>query len=524
MKNIGIITVLSFLFGAFLFSSCSDNSLSARFGNERYEDFVFLDGDAFAVGDSAFFPIMVNYKVEPMAVGQDIVISPAQYYENPTDYEADAKEQLLKQVETHLMIMKELGFNSVRLCMDVMGKNDKGYYFQSKTAVYLKENEERIINAIDDFLLLAKKSGLRVMLLIKPPFDKELKSYTKKLLKHCSENATLFAYDFMNEPLYFDPAKERSKEEALAVVEEWKAMVDKYAPHQLFTIGFSEPIEVFEWDPALLPVDFVQFHTYHPLRVPNEIWWYSNYIGKPWIIGETSFAVDNDSVEYEMQTVFMNEVYQYALNCGASGFGWWEFQDSYNVHFEAEYSGLLNHEGLTFAQDSTLSMVGTLKPAAHNVKKVISFAAQEPWQAVNYYNMLGYSNIVLRGRVLEEKTGKPIEGAVVRGWNSDWTVGINTYSNEKGEFTLYSNDICTHFEISAPCMTKQKFDKELIYNPRDIQDDISNLPNKDLEYHDISYLPFLVNDTLLFHFKPEMFGNYKFEGNMGEVYLKRIKH
>ena len=50
MKNIGIITVLSFLFGAFLFSSCSDNSLSARFGNERYEDFVFLDGDAFAVG------------------------------------------------------------------------------------------------------------------------------------------------------------------------------------------------------------------------------------------------------------------------------------------------------------------------------------------------------------------------------------------------------------------------------------------------------------------------------------------
>jgi hypothetical protein len=64
----------------------------------------------------------------------------------------------------------------------------------------------------------------------------------------------------------------------------------------------------------------------------------------------------------------------------------------------------------------------------------------------------------------------------------------------------------------------------MIYNPRDIQDDIYNLPNKDLEYHDISYLPFLVNDTLLFHFKPEMFDNYKFEGDMGEVYLKRIKH
>ena len=523
MKNIGIVSVLSFLFGTILYSSCVDKNINDRFGNAKYEEFVFIDGNTFAVGDSAFFPIMVNYKVEPLKIGNEVVISPARYYENTTEYEAYTKRQVLNQIKGHMQLMKEMGFNSIRVCMDVLSRNEHGYYYHSPTPAYLKADESLILNAIDDFLDIANEKGLKVMLLIKPPFEDELKNFAIAILKHCANNPTLFAYDFMNEPLYFDPAKERSKEDALDIVSGWKEMVDDNAPHQLFTIGFSEPIEVFEWDPSILPVDFVQFHTYHPLRVPNEIWWYANYVNKPWIIGETSFSVDNDSLDYNMQTYFMKEVFQYALNCGAAGFGWWEFQDAYDVHFEAQYSGLLNHKGITTTADGNHSILGTMKPAANEVKNLKHYTPQQPWQAVNYYNMLGYNNIVIKGIILDPKNKRPIEGAVVRGWNEDWSVGMNTFTNKEGVFTLYSNDECTHFEVSAPGMSKLKFDNKLNYSSIDSNYTIDSLPNRKLEYHNISYVPFLLNDTVLFSFDADMFDDAKYEGRMDTLYLIKIE-
>lgn len=487
-----------------------------------YLDFVYIDGSTFKIADSAYYPLMVNYKVEPLMVGEEVMISPARYYETSIEYEASTKEQILHQVETHMQIMKEMGFNSIRVCMDVVSKNEEGYYYYSATPVYLNHYCDKIIQAIDELLQIAKAKDLRIMLLIKPPLDNELMDFCEKLLKHFANNPTLFCYDFMNEPLYFDPLKERTKADAKEIVSKWKDAMDRLAPHQLMTIGFSEPIEVFEWDPSVLPVDFVQFHTYHPLRVPNEIWWYSHYVGKPWIIGETSLAVDNDSVAYNMQTYYMKEVFQYALNCGSAGFGWWEFQDAYDVHFEAEYSGLLNHKGTTYTTDSLHYMIGTMKPAAYEVAKLKNYKPLKEWQAVNYYNMLGYDNIMLKGQIMEKGSNKPVEGAVIRGWNADWSVGINTFSNQHGEFTLYSNDVCTHFEISAPGMTKVKFDKEINYHIVDDNYTPDNLPNRKLEYHNISYVPFLIHDTILLHFDSAMFNLRKMEGNMPTIYLEAM--
>ncbi len=116
----------------------------------------------------------------------------------------------------------------------------------------------------------------------------------------------------------------------------------------------------------------------------------------------------------------------------------------------------------------------------------------------------------------------------MRAWNEYWSVGINTFTNEKGEFTLYSNDECVHFEISAPGMSKIKFDKEIMYYPISGQKaDIHQLPNKELEYHRISHKPFLLqSDTApypLFHFDPEKFNQASFTGEMETLYLKKIK-
>jgi hypothetical protein len=143
--------------------------------------------------------------------------------------------------------------------------------------------------------------------------------------------------------------------------------------------------------------------------------------------------------------------------------------------------------------------------------------------------MLGYTNFCIKGKVLDKKTKEPIEGAVIRGWNEDWSVGMNTFTNEKGEFTLYSNDECVHFEISAPGMSKTKFDTEIHYKPVSLKNTIV-LDDKKLEYHMISYSPFLSDTNLtdnfrypIFSFKGEKFIHYKYIAEMKNIYLINIK-
>ena len=68
------------------------------------------------------------------------------------------------------------------------------------------------------------------------------------------------------------------------------------------------------------------------------------------MIGETALPADNDSVSYEHQRQFMIDAFRYTVDCGGCGFGWWDFQESVNTHFEAQYSGLLNHKRNYFYQ------------------------------------------------------------------------------------------------------------------------------------------------------------------------------
>ena len=103
------------------------------------------------------------------------------------------------------------------------------------------------------------------------------------------------------------------------------------------------------------------------------------------------------------------------------------------------------------------------------------YKASTPEFPCNYYNMLAYRNVAVTGTVTDRK-GHPIEGAVVRGWNEWWGVGMNTYTDADGRFRLVSNDICVHFEISAPGYSKQKFDRSPSY-PADLQ-----LPDREREY------------------------------------------
>ena len=447
------------------------------------EGYVGLEDGHFVLDGEYWFPAMLNYKA---FIDGDRVI-PAPYYTG-----TDLRE--------HFDTIASWGFNAVRICLDVMGEGDSTAKFEAT---------RRMVQTADS-------AGLKVMLLIKTPFEPYWQSYTKGLLRHLADLPALWAYDFFNEPLYFDPEPERDKMDAVRLASEWRHWVRTYAPHQLFTVATAEPIEVFEWDPSMLPVDFVEMHTYHPLRVLNEMWWYSRYCGKPWMVGETGLPADNDSVPYQWQLEFFQKTYYYANIFGAIGYGWWEFQDNPDgVNFEAQYTGLRDNNGVR-------------KPAADGLNTWYCFSVNigKNDYPVNYYNMLAYSNILLTGRVVDRDSGKPIEGAVVRGWNDDWSVGMNTYTDSNGRFTLYSNDYNVHFEISAPGMSREKFDRRNIKysNPGGV--DTKNLPDRGREYQQIDYKPYLNHDIDDIEFNMDFdsshFFRHSLEGDMGTVKLRRL--
>lgn len=402
------------------------------------------NGRCFMVDSTRWFPKMMNYKAAMQEVNGRLEVVPADFYTG-------------NSVREHFDTIAAWGFDAVRICLDAIEPQDD-------TAAMFEATRRAVMQA--------DSAGLRVMLLIHPPFKGYWRDYAEGLMRHLADLPALWAYDLMNEPLYFDPKPKRSKQGAVREVCEWRKMVRTNAPHQLFTIGLAEPLEVFHWDPTMLPVDFVEIHTYHPLRVQAEMWWYSHYCGKPWMVGETSLPADGDSVSYEAQMDFMFWTYRYAKINNAIGYGWWGFQDCPNWgNFEARYTGL---------RDSA----GNSKPASELFKHWFCLGVgldEDHMLPANYYNMLAYNNLAITGRIVDPN-GQPVEGAVIRGWNSDWSIGVNTFSDSAGRFRLVSNDVCVHFEVSAPRCSRLKFDRKPHY-PKDIQ-----LPEREREYHSIPIL------------------------------------
>ncbi len=501
---------------------------------EPRPEFISLEGKQFRVNGEDFYPVTVNYIPDFITTDDGFALSPTYTYEKPEAYEYRDRDSLLMQFDAHLKLIRDMGFNSVRLCIDRIESDEKGAYYHKDHytgAVYLSEHTEEILDAFESFVDLAAQNDLYVMPLIRAPhLAPGLSRFTEALLKRFADNPTVFAYDFFNEPLYFDKDN-NEKKQAVKIAEGWRKMMRKHAPHQLMCIGFSEPTEVFRWDPSLIPTDFIAFHTYHPLRIQNEIYWYATFIDKPWMIGETSLPADNDSISYEEQRQFAHEVVRHVKACGGSGFAWWEFQDEPAViRYDAAYNGLLNNTGETRVPGASHVITGTLKPAAAQLKESLKTETAAPCTCnVNYANMLGYKNFVLEGEIKDRETGAGIEGAVIRGWSEHWDIAMNTFSDAEGRFTLYSNEPCVHFEISAPGRDLLKFNQSHEYTAaRENAPPLDSLTDRGLEYHDISYQPFLRADSIparietdafIFDFDPELFNKAYYRADAGTFRL-----
>jgi len=489
---------LAFFSGILLlsFSSCDSHYKVPESINP--ENFVKLNEGGFLLNEEKFFPIMINYVADfRMAEGQ-CILGVHSLYEKPKVYEYFSADSIELQRDEHLKLIKEMGFNTIRLCMDrVWPVGDSIAYPADGNLLYLNHDNKLIFDALTSFLESAGEQDLKVLMLIPPAVRNEnIEKFTIDFLKAFNGNNVIFAYDFNNEPLYDREHSAIPKHEVYEIVSEWKEWMETYAPYQLLTIGYSEPIEVFSWDPSILPVDFLSFHTYNPLRVPNEIYWYANYSDKPWMIGETALLADGDKFPFQWQTDFMKATFDMVVACGGIGFGWWGFQEVPLVDYAEEGTGLMTSDGVIYTSDSLLPIQAKFKPAVAEVKKLVpSPPSMDCVRPSNYFNMVGYSNYVLKG-VLVDEENKPIEGGVVRGWNEYYSIGQNTFTDKDGKFELYSNDEVYHVMISAPKMEMRQFHEKIIYDAiGEIPFNADSLPNRDLEYQNIDYRDIMEIDS-----------------------------
>lgn len=507
------------------------------------DEFVCVYGQKFYLEGETFFPYMLNYGTLLREVEGEIMFAPTREYDDYHTFDSKTPDGVRSRLNAHFKLISEMGFNSIRIVGTTSLEYDS-LYPDAGYPVYHNEDSigmfnvtkhpKKMVEAIDGLVEAAKKNNLKLMILLPIPKKQSHNNhhrltYIKSILKRFSSEPTIFAYDFFNEPLYFDNDEYSSfvevhtrKEDASRKVDLWKALMDKYAPNQLVTIGTSEPIEAFEWDPSVLDVDFVAFHTYNPLRVKNEIYWYAKNVNKPWMIGETGLPADNDSMSYTVQKTFMNEALEQVLNCSGAGFGWWQFQDVEWGNFSHQYLGLLNHDGITITEDGD-TILGSLKnkdiPYFTGVKKTGDCEC-----GVNYYNMIGYENYLIEGKIVDENNW-PIEGAVIRGWSKEW-IGLNTFSASNGKFKLYSNTPLMHFQISAAGKSLSIIHKTLQYQAKSNLKD-STIQNEFLEYQEIIYRHFLKEPTnenaSQFDFDEKYFNRYKFHADFGTVRLAKTE-
>ena len=215
------------LLSILLASSCQRDTVHL---DPAQTDFIYVEDDGFKLHGDPFFPMMLNYIVSFQKT-QDgsFIIAPSVEYDSIGYVEAWGEKAVKEQLEGHFQLIKEMGFNTIRICFDRTGHDEDGYYYLAgdrKFRIGNLRDERAILQGMKEFLATAEAHGLHVMLLIKCPLHSpDIEKFTIQMLKTFSKCPTLFAYDFMNEPLYFDPVEKRKKKEALELVRHWKEMM-----------------------------------------------------------------------------------------------------------------------------------------------------------------------------------------------------------------------------------------------------------------------------------------------------------
>ncbi len=426
------------------------------------EGHVYMKDGRFELNGEPYFPMVLNYIMNLQSDGDRIWASPYQGYEPGYGFAHFDRDSCLMQFRSDLLLIKEMGFNALRIVKLAEGPvrdhasgdlSLKVFKPDGKdTLLFLDQHvHEKQMQAVKDVLRIAEETGIKIILLTNlHAGERAWEENWQRTVSSLKDEKAILAFDLFNEPLYFD-SLERTKEEVHAIVKGWRRSMEKFAPHHLFTIGLQGIREVPEWDPNILDVDFISFHPYEyePDQVRNEMRWYHENVEVPWIIGETSLPADNDSVPYSDQSAFAEKVLRQARDCGACGFSWWQYKDVEWGEFHPGFMGVVSLDGSTTIEGAPLPISGTPKPVSHAIKAFDpKAAAGECLLLPNYANYSEHRVSMLTGRLIDEER-RPIKGGFIIGWNEHWSHSYHTVSDENGYFELRGDMHFHHWMASA---------------------------------------------------------------------------
>lgn len=438
----------------------------------KKKGFVSIEKKKFKLNNKDFIPITLNYMVSVQSDSVNLWPSAfIGYNGEQSGHLYTTQDSCLMQLKADMELIKEMGFNSVRLVAigeeSVSGKENSGLHIDANVGnkkilsfpLNSDSNYQKYFKALEMLFDIVNKTGLKIVFLVRTLPDVEATEiHVRKVAEHFKNDTAIMAFDLFNEPLYFD-LKERTKEDVYFITKRWRRIFNTYAPNHLITIGLTGIREVFEWDPNILDVDFLSMHPYEygPDQVMNEIYWYGSCIKKPWIIGETGLSADNDSVTYETQKKFADRTIKQAFSCGAIGYSWWQYKDVQWFNYQPNFLGLLNWKGEI--KKNNIVIKGSLKPVAEAFKNIDPLKKEDCLFLPNYYNYSNFKTFRLTGHLFDDDN-EPINGGVILAWNEHWSKSYHTVTKPDGSFELLSNFPLYHWMASATMHSRVRGDLE----------------------------------------------------------------
>ena len=441
----------------------------------EFDNYISLIGKVFKDGSQDFYPMIMNYSVD-LLCDPDLFATPRRKYhpfygenkgESKSPWGSDAAKTHA-MIQQHFYNIKKMGFNGIRLTGFTATDHFDGEFKTwnnldvSNSVLGNKNIDTAIIPLLKKILKLAENAGLRVILLIsgvENQIDNQHNYYTK-IAEALSNEKTLFAYDLYNEPVYFDRGR-YTKLETYHFIKNYNDIIKSVAPNHLTTIGLTHYKIVYEWDPELMEVDFLSFHAYPYWskdlslleRFESKLYWISNNISKPWIVGETGLntVVECDPLNLavgteEHQLQFMKYSLEKFRSAGASGYSWWNYQDSRKN--PSENCPNWDRYGLVSSKKEGAFEDGYIGKLKHNIEDLpfSLFLANSPYRGMldtiqmppeeHYYNidyLPTHKNAV--GKIIDI-SGKPIEDAIITLQNTISNTQYSTFSRPDGTFDL----------------------------------------------------------------------------------------